>query len=136
MAWVGCDKIGVKDGMEMEIDTESGNVNECVHNVHVEECIHERYLKVENLTREHDKTVCDLLSKNESLIKSIEKLNKEHNEMKNEVKQVKEENKKLSVDIGKLQYEKETIEFKIKLKKNLIKSKKTPNFSTRYLRNK
>ena len=25
--------------------------------------------QVENLTREHDKTVCDLLSKNESLIK-------------------------------------------------------------------
>ena len=40
--------------------------------------------QVENLTREHDKTVRDLLSKNESLIKSIEKLKK--NIMKREMK--------------------------------------------------
>ena len=97
-------KIDVKDEMEMDIDIESGNVNECVHNVHVEECIHEQEIsenrvtesvfndqqeepknvevvdiaedtalnskikqlekQVENLTREHDNTVCDLLSKN------------------------------------------------------------------------
>ena len=86
--------------------------------------------QVENLTREHDKTVRDLLSKNESLIKSIEKLKKEHNEKKNEVK---EENKKLSVDIGKLQYEKEKIEVKIKTEEKLNKIKENTKLFNKIL---
>ena len=43
-------KIDVKDEMEMDIDTESGNVNECVHNVHVEECIHEQEISENRAT--------------------------------------------------------------------------------------
>ena len=36
--------------MEIDIDTESGNVNECVHNVHVEECTHEQEISENRVT--------------------------------------------------------------------------------------
>ena len=43
-------QIDVNDEREMEIDTESGNVNECVHNVHVEECTHEQDISENRVT--------------------------------------------------------------------------------------